>query len=252
MIKRSINRVIFPTILADILDPSTGPSVTMANISVSHMTESDIPRYADILKAAYYSPSESGISGILCTSPPTEVTRQRVIQTHTKSLRTDPTAIYLKAKNKESGEILACAKYHLYSHPRTQEEVDEAAKIGDEEIMPCHNISVYRALFQPFRTAHAEIMSTQPHIFLASLVTHPDHERKGCESLLLDWGLTKADELGLRVYLDATNVGKGLYEKKGFRVVREVPLDLSQFGVEGQAVHYVSDIDDGRRGRGVC
>lgn len=37
----------------------------------------------------------------------------------------------------------------------------------------------------------------------------------------MDWGMKKADELGLEFFLDATPMGKPLYEKSGFIHVEE-------------------------------
>lgn len=42
--------------------------------------------------------------------------------------------------------------------------------------------------------------------------------------MLLKWGLEKADEEGLESYLEASPVGKSLYEKLGFKEVGRLVL----------------------------
>ena len=51
------------------------------------------------------------------------------------------------------------------------------------------------------------------------LFTHPDHRRKGIGSLIMQWGLDRADELGLESYIEATKEGKPCYEAFGFKAI---------------------------------
>ncbi|MCJ1310747.1 RNA polymerase II transcription factor B 52 kDa subunit [Agyrium rufum] len=46
--------------------------------------------------------------------------------------------------------------------------------------------------------------------------THPDHRKRGAGSLLVRWGVEKADELGLDSFVEATNSCTSLYERHGF------------------------------------
>lgn len=50
---------------------------------------------------------------------------------------------------------------------------------------------------------------------------HPDFRRRGVGQQLLDWGIAKADETGLEMFLDATPQGKPLYDVNGFVCVEE-------------------------------
>lgn len=54
---------------------------------------------------------------------------------------------------------------------------------------------------------------------LEIIATHPAHEGRGFASLLLRWGLQKADDEGLPVFLSASPTGRVVYERRGFRVV---------------------------------
>jgi GNAT superfamily N-acetyltransferase len=57
--------------------------------------------------------------------------------------------------------------------------------------------------------------------------THPKHRRRGVGRLLMEWGIKKADELGLPSYIEATDIGLKLYEANGFKVEGELDLDAS-------------------------
>jgi hypothetical protein len=43
----------------------------------------------------------------------------------------------------------------------------------------------------------------------------------------------RADELGLEGYLEATMIGRRLYEKFGFHVVDKAQYDVEKYGKEG-------------------
>ena len=55
--------------------------------------------------------------------------------------------------------------------------------------------------------------------YLEILCVHPDFQRRGVGSVLLDWGLERARRRGEKVYLEASEFGKRLYDKKGFKEV---------------------------------
>lgn len=48
------------------------------------------------------------------------------------------------------------------------------------------------------------------------IFTHPEHQRKGIGRAMMDWGLAKADQLGLESWLDASAFGFPLYQSVGF------------------------------------
>jgi GNAT superfamily N-acetyltransferase len=58
-------------------------------------------------------------------------------------------------------------------------------------------------------------------LVLNIIFTHPDYRRRGVAELLLEWGIKRADELGLEIWLDSTVYGVPLYKKHGFQVVKE-------------------------------
>jgi GNAT superfamily N-acetyltransferase len=79
--------------------------------------------------------------------------------------------------------------------------------------------------FQANYDASHRVAGDVDHWFLSTLVVRRDWQRRGVGSLLMRWGLAKADEERWVAYLNGTNDGKGLYEKFGFRTVDESYFD---------------------------
>ena len=60
---------------------------------------------------------------------------------------------------------------------------------------------------------------------LAICFVHPAHRRRGAGSLLLNWGVQKADELDLETFIEAAQPGIPLYLSHGFKEVEEYWID---------------------------
>jgi GNAT superfamily N-acetyltransferase len=136
----------------------------------------------------------------------------------------------------------------------TEEILTEHASVPAETEPPSNNslgprypsflppelrLEALASLFDPIDASRDEIMGTEnPFFMLNSLATHPDHQGRGAGKLLLDWGVEKADDEQLVTYLDATQVAKPIYEKRGFEVRRVVEWDRTAWGGEGIDAHY--------------
>ncbi len=58
----------------------------------------------------------------------------------------------------------------------------------------------------------------------------PAYQRRGAGAKLLEWGLERADQLGLPAYLESSKVGYRLYKRHGFEDVDEIVTDLGKWG----------------------
>ncbi|KAI1344688.1 hypothetical protein F5Y15DRAFT_363145 [Xylariaceae sp. FL0016] len=63
---------------------------------------------------------------------------------------------------------------------------------------------------------------------LSLICTAPRYFRQGAAKALILPMLEKADSAGLQTYLEATQAGKIVYEKLGFRAVDELEFDLGK------------------------
>ncbi|KAH6611944.1 hypothetical protein C7974DRAFT_438122 [Boeremia exigua] len=71
---------------------------------------------------------------------------------------------------------------------------------------------------------------TRPHCALNWMAVHPAHRLCGIGSLLMNAGLTKADDLDLECWLEGSSMGKPLYEKFGFQSLLKVAFDTDVQG----------------------
>ncbi|KAF3392942.1 hypothetical protein DPV78_010135 [Talaromyces pinophilus] len=124
-----------------------------------------------------------------------------------------PELIWLKVVDDETGKIIAGAKWYFYeSNPfATHDPLSEEAVWYPEGVGRQVATSVMHAFEKPRVT-----MGQRPHSFLNIIFTLPEHQRKGIGRAMLDWGLAKADKLGLESWLDGSVFGFPLYQSVGF------------------------------------
>lgn len=56
----------------------------------------------------------------------------------------------------------------------------------------------------------------QTQISFSNLFESRDYRRQGAADLMMDWGIKKANEMGVEMWLDATIYGIQLYKNYGF------------------------------------
>ena len=84
------------------------------------------------------------------------------------------------------------------------------------------------------------MMSTQgrTHGVLSILAVLPEYHRRGIASMILQDGLRRMDARSLPAYLDCGVQGKPLYERFGFRFVKDYPLDAREYGGRSEGRHW--------------
>ncbi|KAF2480182.1 hypothetical protein BDY17DRAFT_256402 [Neohortaea acidophila] len=85
--------------------------------------------------------------------------------------------------------------------------------------------------FGRFKVAQQEIVGEQAHVKLQMLFTRREGFRRGAGTMHLAWGLEQADKLGIPAYLEASRMGRPLYERMGFQAVRDLPLDRERWNL---------------------
>jgi GNAT superfamily N-acetyltransferase len=63
--------------------------------------------------------------------------------------------------------------------------------------------------------------------------THPDFQRRGAGTLLIEWGLARAKAENVPVYLDSTILASYVYQKLGFVPLDGLSMTLPGTGTDG-------------------
>jgi GNAT superfamily N-acetyltransferase len=221
-------------------------------IIVQKASAADVPRACEIEAAAY---AETPANTVLFPGPfPADMAAKKAERLITE-IKNDLTVLCLKAVDEETGEIIAFAKWHIYTTPEAAAAAEKVLFFG-----PGTNQDACYALFGGMAKKKKELLGNKPHIcmFLSAadishfttyihrltttdlhlLHTDPKHQRRGAASLLVQSGLRRADELNLPVYLESSPVAHAFYQKQGLNDVENFSIDLSQFGA-GKEPHSV-------------
>ncbi|KAE8350151.1 acyl-CoA N-acyltransferase [Aspergillus coremiiformis] len=82
------------------------------------------------------------------------------------------------------------------------------------------DVGLCEGFFGGMHGRYVEVMGERRHYCLDLLGTHPAARRRGVGSMLVRWGLGRARDEGVEVYLSSTQEGKSVYERLGFEVRR--------------------------------
>ncbi|KAI0112241.1 acyl-CoA N-acyltransferase [Nemania sp. FL0031] len=183
--------------------------------------EVDFPALAQCILEAYEDPPQRFIyiffppmsgSGAVSREAALEETAARLKLWHTS----DPSSHWQKVVDVEDGRIVGGAAWNIYqTNPFTEpHDMDvtwypaDSTRTYVEKALESHGTPRYK-------------VAQRPHMYLFNVFTHPDYRRRGIGQQVMDWGMKRADELGLELFLDATPPGKPLYEANGFLFVEE-------------------------------
>ncbi|KAK6338448.1 hypothetical protein TWF730_002508 [Orbilia blumenaviensis] len=87
-------------------------------------------------------------------------------------------------------------------------------------------MKLFREVLNKGKAQYFDNIYGESQLYLMTLVTHPDHFRRGAGTTLMRWGLEKAKQEKLVITLFASQMGYGLYKKLGFGVVGEVTVQI--------------------------
>ncbi|KAF2747096.1 hypothetical protein M011DRAFT_381004, partial [Sporormia fimetaria CBS 119925] len=202
-------------------------------LTVSPLQPSEAHLYQEIRHETF----RPTINKILYTREPSPETQSAIIAKTASDIRDG--VLYMVCRDTSlpststtTSNIIAGARWrYIGSHPpRPRTEAEISADLTVPEPYPESHAETYRAFFSLFNDNRREIMGDRPYMVLETLVTHPDHHRRGAGSKLVKWGVEEADRLGVEGYVEASEMGAPLYERYGFREVKRVEMDLRRTG----------------------
>ncbi|KAJ5306883.1 Acyl-CoA N-acyltransferase [Penicillium antarcticum] len=131
----------------------------------------------------------------------------------TRSIAGRTNEVFLKVVDSDQDAIVAFAKWKCpTSAGRDRHEPEESAVWA-----PSCDGKLCDRFFGGMEELKGKWMGDRPHYYLDMLAVHPSHQGRGLASKLLKWGLARADDEGVEVYLSSSPEGKPVYEKYGFR-----------------------------------
>jgi len=172
------------------------------------------------------------------TREPSEESYQFLAEVRRKNLLSNPHSRVFKCIDTDlDNKIIAVAEWSIQEHEITREELEKTLVCRPP--MPEENRPARLSFMENIFRSRRELLGTQPHVELDSLVTHPDHHRRGAGALLIQWGVSEMDRLGLLGYLEGSMAGRRLYERFGFKGVRELVWDSRPYGGTAIDTHVV-------------
>ncbi|KAI6091116.1 acyl-CoA N-acyltransferase [Hypoxylon rubiginosum] len=133
------------------------------------------------------------------------------------------TALYtIKCIDTDIGEVVGMATYDVFWRPGKDNGWEKPAGIPwleGKEKEKCE------AVLRPMWDMRDELFGKEhQYIYLSSMATHPDHQRRGVGRLLMQWGINVAEQIGIPMYLESSKPGLRLYESMGFERLTHVRL----------------------------
>jgi GNAT superfamily N-acetyltransferase len=155
-------------------------------------------------------------------------------------LFSDPSAHLFKCIDTDlDNKMIAVAYWAVEEKERLPEEVEKGLQLRPP--FPEENRAAKVEFMDGIFKSRRE-WGTKPQVMLESLVTLPDHHRRGAGSMLLEWGIAEADRLGVITYLEGSDNGAPLYRKFGFEPVSDIKFDTRKYGGDKIDTHIVSSI----------
>ena len=131
-------------------------------IIVQETSDADIPRSCEIEVAAY---AKNPANTVLFPGPFPPDSRERRVQAlikerqDIKELGDDSAVYYLKAVDEETGNVIAFAKWHIYTSPEAAAAAEKVLYFG-----PGTNQDACYAFFGGLAKKKKELMGSKPHI----------------------------------------------------------------------------------------
>ncbi|KAH9890134.1 hypothetical protein F4778DRAFT_752751 [Xylariomycetidae sp. FL2044] len=138
----------------------------------------------------------------------------------------DPSSRWVYVTDEATGEVIGATNWNIHeTSPYTGNETPLTAywiPEGPKKLVGDQMMSEF--------SAHRPGFLGKPHMLISYCAVHSAHRRRGAARMMLQWGLDKADELGLDAFVESTLFGRPAYEDSGFQVIDKFVLNASAGG----------------------
>lgn len=209
--------------------------------------EVDFPALARCMLEAYEDPPQKFLHIFFPVHGPGAEAREAAIEEAAARLKMwhthDPSSHWQKVVDVKTGKLAGAAAWNIhetnpFAEPHTLEVTwfpDDSSRTFAEKALESLGRPRYQAAQRPhvcrllplfiiillLMLAACFVTDANLGQDLFNVFTHPDYRRRGVGQQVMDWGMKKADELGLEFFLDATPPGRPLYEANGFIYAEE-------------------------------
>ncbi|KAJ4989177.1 hypothetical protein SVAN01_05256 [Stagonosporopsis vannaccii] len=170
----------------------------MPSFEVLPCTEADIPRVFEIVSLAFAHDHEyvDAIFPAHTTPLGRKIGSERMLQ----MFHGDSNGHFMKVVDRESGKIVAAAKWNIYKAG----EVQPQSQMGGE-------------YWESEEDKQRVLEETDGNLVaLEMMMVDPAYQKMGAGKLLLKWGVARADEMGVDAVVEGSDRGKKLYASEGF------------------------------------
>ena len=158
--------------------------------------------------------------------------------------RSDPSSHWILVRDKASGDILGGCQWRIYTEnafPNGTPHIEavwwpegEGRCFASEVVRQCYTPRtkwmayphVGKLIWAPPKKLIETLTVVSPGLSL--MCVYPKFQRCGVGRLLMEWGLAKMDSLGLESFIEATDSGKALYARCGYRSVEKVSVNVDR------------------------
>ncbi|KAI9839998.1 MAG: hypothetical protein M1819_000190 [Sarea resinae] len=195
-------------------------------LTLAPAQESDLATLVEIQTTAL---ADTAFSQVIHPNGMTATSRQALLERLRWSYLSDPHSWFLKVTDDDTGAVVAFAKWNVFAHPRTAEELD-AEDAAEPKRAPELHADLIRNFFGQLHAWRRKLMGGDPCYYLHLLFTLPAYHRRGAGSQLIEWGTSRADAANLPAYVEATAKGYELYKRHGFEQRGWAVVDLVPYG----------------------
>ncbi|KZM26040.1 uncharacterized protein EKO05_0005861 [Ascochyta rabiei] len=123
----------------------------------------------------------------------------------------------LKCVDSENGKVVGMALWDVYITPSTWKKGEIGWLQGKERERA-------DALIGPLWDTREKMWNNERYLYCHVVAVHPDSQRRGIGELLVDYGKKIALQAHLPIYVESSQAAVKLYEKSGFRWLKERPV----------------------------
>jgi GNAT superfamily N-acetyltransferase len=211
-------------------------------LTLSLAIPDDLPSLVRAQYAAFHPADKLHVLIYPSPDPVPESIFEKIVQRQSAAWKDNVT--WVKVTDDETGTVIAGAKWIFYPEAakngdnrwpesfgvgavkemRMEDEVVVSGGAGKNAGKGVDDLEYVSFIMDEFMRRRGERVQG-PAVLLDMCYTNPGWQGKGAGKLLAKWGTEKADELGLKYFVEASYLGRPLYEKFGFVIGEHVLLE---------------------------